>query len=67
MLDTEFLYESIIQPKMDNSKENLGYSEQEEETQQSEIDISIANPQLKDDPFPLSPSKYETPPANEPL
>jgi hypothetical protein len=33
MIDTKFLYQSGIQPKMDGSKEELGSGEQEEETQ----------------------------------
>jgi hypothetical protein len=51
---------------MDISKEELGSGEQEEETQQSEIDTSIVDPPVNVDPFPLSPSKVETPPADEP-
>jgi hypothetical protein len=51
---------------MDNSKEELGSSEQEEETHRSKINISIADPQVSADPFPLSPSKAKNPPADEP-
>jgi hypothetical protein len=66
MLDTDFIDQSGIQPKMDNSKEELGSGEQEEETQQSKINILIVDPQLNVDPFPLSPSKIETLPTNKP-
>jgi hypothetical protein len=55
-----------IHPKKEKSKEELGFGEQEEETQRSETDISIIDPQVNVDPFPLSPSKDDTPPSNEP-
>jgi hypothetical protein len=57
ILDIEFLDQSGIHPKKDSSKDKLGSSEQEEEMQRSKIDISLAIPQVNDDPFPLSPYK----------
>jgi len=65
MLDNELLNQSGIHPNMDNSHEKLGSSEQEEETQWSEVSISRIDPSVNFDPFPLSPYKYETPLANE--
>jgi hypothetical protein len=64
-LDTKFLYQLGTQPQNDSTKNDLGASEQEEEMQQPEINISMAETPTNVDPFSTSPSRTNTPPADE--
>jgi hypothetical protein len=64
-LDTEFLDQLGTQLQKDSSKNDLGAGEQEEETQQPEINISMVEPPANIDSLPISPARTKTPPVDE--